>query len=507
MSEIIAKFIEALGSPLWLIGMFALAAGALAHHFAAADLEDSGGRAKLREALEAGGELRRLYIRLLTPALDRLDRIFGDADKASFSLPSPFGNREAHPYWTAWSFDRCALLALAYPLLSLFVVWVWTGESGPIAQWLGMKHGAAWRERLVAAAAIIIISFMLWRSMRLSGWRSYVWLATVAVICAAFFGLHDINKVFFFTFIGTAVVAIGIAIIFIFTFATAFIISGNVSGAALVAYAVNITIYNPGYFIGFLVGVGAVSVVIAVKYCERHNALGWFWVGYWPLVLAASYIGLISGLWQGAAASLRIDLMFALIPIVNIPFDWASLGLTRALLRRGAEDGAPSPLWLGLLDFFLGLILLALLAVALIAALQGADAIILHFHRDPVANVVALLDNIAENPRDPANYWAYATLFSTLIPSALNAVIGAVSLIGWWLPRVREWVLTQLHALDRENTKGIRARVSAVFAIQAGAGTALTCFVLWGLWEALLEFPYVFPSVIGLLRRFALVLA
>ena len=49
--------------------------------------------------------------------------------------------------------------------------------------------------------------------------------------------------------------------------------------------------------------------------------------------------------------------------------------------------------------------------------------------------------------------------------------------------------------------------MSAVFAIQAGAGTALTCFVLWGLWEALLEAPLVFPFVIGLLRRFALALA
>ena len=77
--------------------------------------------------------------------------------------------------------------------------------------------------------------------------------------------------------------------------------------------------------------------------------------------------------------------MFALIPIVNVPFDWASLGLTRALLRRGVEEGAPSPLWLGLGDFVLGLILLALLAVALIAALQTADALIAHFGGVPVA--------------------------------------------------------------------------------------------------------------------------
>jgi hypothetical protein len=225
-------------------------------------------------------------------------------------------------------------------------------------------------------------------------------------------------------------------------------------------------------------------------------------------VLAVCYICLIGAAWAGAKPSaLSLLLMFALVPIVNIPFDWASLGLTRALLRRGAEPGAPSPLWLGLFDFLLGLVLLALLALALIAALQGADAILRHFHRDAVANVVALLDNIAEHPRDPANYWAYATLFSTLIPSALNAVIGAVSLIGWGLPRVRQWVLPRLLALDRENAKGLRVRVAAVLALQTGAGAALTCLVLWGLWEALLEFPLVFPFVIALLKQFALALA
>src|SRR3954447_18540759 len=149
MSEV-GDLVKMLGSPLGLIGTIALAAGGLAYTFAAADLKNTAGRERLRMALQAGGHWRRLYVHLLTPALDRLDRLLGDADKAAFSLPSPFGNREQHPYWTGWSFDRCALLGLIYPLLSLFIVWVCTGESGSISEWLGLKQGAVWWLRFIS---------------------------------------------------------------------------------------------------------------------------------------------------------------------------------------------------------------------------------------------------------------------------------------------------------------------------------------------------------------------
>ncbi|HTQ33725.1 MAG TPA: hypothetical protein VMI30_06110 [Stellaceae bacterium] len=198
--------------------------------------------------------------------------------------------------------------------------------------------------------------------------------------------------------------------------------------------------------------------------------------------------------------------MFVIVPLANMPFDWLSVGLTRALLRRGCEPGALSPLWLGLIDFGFGLILLFLLAAALIAALQAADAILVHFHSDPVARVIALLDNIRDSPRDPANYWAYITLFSTLIPSALNAVIGACSLVTWWAPKPRLWALAQLDVLDRGGDKGIRERVAALLGVQAAIGTLLVVLVLWVFWEALLEAPLITPAIVDAAIWFATLL-
>ncbi len=204
---------------------------------------------------------------------------------------------------------------------------------------------------------------------------------------------------------------------------------------------------------------------------------------------------------------LALILMLGLVPVLNIPFDWASLGLTRALLRRGCEAAAPSPLLLGLLDFALGLVLLVLLALALIAALQVADALIVAEGRRPVGTVVALLDAMENNPRDPGNYWAYVTLFSTLIPSALNAVIGSVSLVTWWFRPAREWALTKIALLDEAGREGTHRRLVTLLSAQAALGTLLVCLALKGLWELLLETPEVFATIIRLLRWWALLFA
>jgi len=56
-------------------------------------------------------------------------------------------------------------------------------------------------------------------------------------------------------------------------------------------------------------------------------------------------------------------LFLLLLTLLNAPFDWASLGLTRALLRRGLELGGWWPYVLALVDAALaGIIIAALLS-------------------------------------------------------------------------------------------------------------------------------------------------
>jgi hypothetical protein len=189
------------------------------------------------------------------------------------------------------------------------------------------------------------------------------------------------------------------------------------------------------------------------------------------------------------AGSLTLQVMWPLVALVNLPFDWASLGLTRALLRRGCEGDAPpfSPLWLGLLDFVLALVLLGLLAFALVGALVVADALTWRGGQEVAVDVLSVLSRIHDKPGDAANWWVYFTLFSTLVPSVVNMVVGSVSVTTFLLPTVRDWMIARIDELDaKTNGEGARARTEivlllflhVVFGVLA-AGLVLR--LLWGL--------------------------
>jgi hypothetical protein len=75
----------------------------------------------LRESLAEGNTAARLYTDRLTRFLNWIDQFFGDAGMADRTLfPHAFGLRTPAPLWTAPALDRCLLLALFYPILTIF---------------------------------------------------------------------------------------------------------------------------------------------------------------------------------------------------------------------------------------------------------------------------------------------------------------------------------------------------------------------------------------------------
>jgi hypothetical protein len=81
--------------------------------------------------------------------------------------------------------------------------------------------------------------------------------------------------------------------------------------------------------------------------------------------------------WVEAQAGASL-LFLCLLTLLNAPFDWASLGLTRALLRRGLELGGWWPYLLALADAALATVIIALLALVMVIGVQAFDELAVH---------------------------------------------------------------------------------------------------------------------------------
>jgi hypothetical protein len=162
-----------------------------------------------------------------------------------------------------------------------------------------------------------------------------------------------------------------------------------------------------------------------------------------------------------------------------------SLGLTRALLRRGLELGGWWPYLLALADAALATAIIALLALVMVIGVQAFDEVAVHGggEKAAVLPLDALFDGIAKNPAAPEYWWAYALLLSTMIPSLINLDIGGMALTRGipWLA----WLLLQWTPEGRDVPDYKRQLVAIGLTVQmfAGAflGVAAQTVLAWGL--------------------------
>ena len=403
-------------------------------HWEGALKEPGPDRYELVRALRLGGHPRLLYIHWIAKALNRADRILGDADKAGLSLRLPFGRWPRYPYWTGWSFDVCALIGVVYPVGGLFLTWLATGDAGEIGGILRLQQGADGWQRLLAGVAVVWGIFATIKSMRADGWRSMLWLVSLAGVVAG---------------VGVGVVA------------------------------------------GF--GAGAGVAWLAQRASSRAR-LGSFWLMLWPVAIVVCYLGLwLQARLQGPDTASMPLIVIGLVPLVNMPFDWASVGFTRALLRRGCERDAMAPLRLGSIDFAIGLILLLLLAATLIVALHLVDVVMAPYRQGTdLIDVPKRLLALYARPGDPGNWWIYLTLFSTLIPSVLNLLVGMVSVATWFPRRQRLAIRRKIRLLSQSGRDTTRHAILRSLGLHAGFGTAATGLLIWATLSLLaLVAPYV----------------
>ncbi len=200
-----------------------------------------------------------------------------------------------------------------------------------------------------------------------------------------------------------------------------------------------------------------------------------------------------------------VILLFGVLTLVNAPFDWFAVGLTRALLRRGLTPGGWGPYFYAAIDSIVAPPVITLLAFVTVFAVQTFDDIAVlragaNARSLPLGD---LFEGLEQKPGDPAYWWVWLTLFSTLIPSALNLCVAAASLIRG-LPLLNTWIVAQM-PMGKAISDRERLRLAGALAAQIAGGFLATGLALYflGVWF----FPLWLPTLGAYVRDFSEALA
>jgi hypothetical protein len=352
-------------------------------------LKSPRGLAGVRERLTLHGNWRSAYF-------DRLRRVLVWVD--------------CHLGQSAWSADSYAFtlnMAFLYPFASLFIIWIVTGQntSGIPAQGFpGQLPGStplSVRALFLLAICTLAIAFLLGRATS-SGWRDLV------------------NFV-----VQLALFVVGISA---FSFAVVMAIP---FGSAL-------------FMIAAVVAALVVAAVAEIKEkMARRGLRSIFYIIFLLAMLGLQATAISNPGWfhfknesdQSIFVFILIFLVF--LPLTNSIFDWLSLAATRALLKGMAErDDTPALQVAGnaLLGLFLGVLLLAGLAAAATAGLQTMNHLSQGHGGPEFFDLAGTLHRLRVSPTDPAVWWVYFTLFSTMLPTVFHAAIASASFVTWRLP-------------------------------------------------------------------------
>jgi hypothetical protein len=211
----------------------------------------------LRDALGTGGTPAKVYRELLTNALDHVDTFFGDAGRNDRSwFARALGLETPGARWTAPAFDRSLLLALLFPALTIYLVWMWSGHVAGAERALGLADLNSDFRRFSLVLALLTTFYSLWRAIKAKrGLLKLRWatLGCAGVIAANIAGASAGNNV--------TVVAYGAAGSFAFAFAFAVDGSGFFVGSVTGAFAFAV-VYFGIFLLGFF---GVYAVIEAVS--------------------------------------------------------------------------------------------------------------------------------------------------------------------------------------------------------------------------------------------------
>jgi len=357
------------------------------------------------------------------------------------------------PAQRAWSFgllNATMALALAYPIVAITIQWLW----GSAIDFGGQEVIAVSPSQARIFTAVWLGSslfFYLFAGASKSRWRWPLFILATGILLL---GPIYADR---FAVPGNVAVASTVASVGAGAFAGAVAVAFGVASASADTFTFK------GAVVGTVAGAVACVVVVAEELSSRPMA--------WRLLYCGALVALLIvavKMPDDFGAGQRNQAVFfmltmGLLPLVNAVFDFASVGLTRYLLRLGLEQKRAA--WRAVLDGLGGIAIFFALGCTLIAFVTfvvPADGVPL----------VELKQLFADMRRAPGDYiWLMVTLFSTLIPTLLHLSVAVLTLGLQYPAPLRNFVAG---LLERGEQSGQAALLSGI-CICAMITIALWC--------------------------------
>jgi hypothetical protein len=355
------------------------------------------------------------------------------------------------PAQRAWSFgllNATMALALAYPIVAITIQWLW----GSAIDFGGQEVIAVSPSQARIFTAVWLGSslfFYLFAGASKSRWRWPLFILATGILL--------LGPIYADRFAVPGNVAVASTVASVGAGAGAF------AGAVAFASASADTFTFKGAVVGTVAGAVACVVVVAEELSSRPMA--------WRLLYCGALVALLIvavKMPDDFGAGQRNQAVFfmltmGLLPLVNAVFDFASVGLTRYLLRLGLEQKRAA--WRAVLDGLGGIAIFFALGCTLnafVTFVVPADGVPL----------VELKQLFADMRRAPGDYiWLMVTLFSTLIPTLLHLSVAVLTLGLQYPAPLRNFVAG---LLERGEQSGQAALLSGI-CICAMITIALWC--------------------------------
>lgn len=417
--------------------------------------ENSKNNTKIRSILLSILKDSNLYIVSVNKLQDFIDTVIGDKSRVAVTcdcdidknkiqknrhfLPEHFNG--FNPFnESCYSF--CLALAFVYPVFGFVIPWLF-GSDGSLAgfQLLPVPEQEKIFFKFWLVFLVIVAVIAGWKSSltRNSTQNKTTLLSTLWLVCSILS-------------VVIANYALAFPLVVIFGIAANSVLAGVRSGIESTLIVIFLTAVL-AVIVSFASDIGA-GVTIFIGGCtfaglnafwnwfrsrQKHGKrptvlLIWVWhIGWLSLLLfiIAVLPDYAETVGQKAVIDIRTLLfLFAVLPLINAPLDWLSLGITRGLLFSITNRQSKSTdVFYTVLDVILAAIFWLLTIIITISILAFLDNLWGGVGLGSF-DVSTLIKRLGENPWDINNLWVHILALTTLLPTFIHFIVASFALVN-----------------------------------------------------------------------------